>query len=582
MQEQALDFFDYIAAFKRRRLSIILIAATVFAIGAVSAWLWPATYQSSATILIKEQDIPSELVQSTVTSYASQRIQAISQRVMARPNLLEIIDKYNLFQDERKRLTTEEIVTEMRDNISLDMIDAQVVDPRSGRPTAATIAFSLSFSGESPDQVQKVANELMSLYLKENLRERSEQASETFEFLSDESARLSDEIAKLEAKLAAFKEAHADALPGMAELNFKIMERTEEEISDIANEIRSLEDTKANLNSQLALMKPYGDAQGDNIMLDPAARLQAMRTEYLRMSARYSEDHPDVMRTKREIKALEQETGAVDSSSLEIEKLEELRSQSASLRNRYSAEHPDVVKVEQQIKALEASIASTPRVTPTVRTSKPSNPAYLQLEAKIESAGVRISALQRKRENLEQKLSDYERRVADAPKREWEYRTLARDLDNATKKYQELRAKEMQAKIAQQLEKDSKGERFEIVEPPILPEEPVSPNRPAILFLSLVLALGSGVGFAALAESLDDSVHGSKSVAMVLGAAPLAMIPYLENDRETSRRKRRLATRAVAAVGAVILLIVALHVFWTPLDVLWYKALRKADVVINT
>ena len=49
-----------------------------------------------------------------------------------------------------------------------------------------------------------------------------------------------------------------------------------------------------------------------------------------------------------------------------------------------------------------------------------------------------------------------------------------------------------------------------------------------------------------------------------------------------SRRKRRLATRAVAAVGAVVLLIAALHVFWTPLDVLWYKALRKADVVINT
>ena len=110
----------------------------------------------------------------------------------------------------------------------------------------------------------------------------------------------------------------------------------------------------------------------------------------------------------------------------------------------------------------------------------------------------------------------------------------------------------------------------------------MSPNRPAILFLSLVLALGSGVGFAAVAESLDDSVRGSKSVALALGAAPLAAIPYLENDNEVSRRKRRLAARAVAAVGAVVLLIAALHVFWTPLDVLWYKALRKADVVINT
>jgi len=145
-----------------------------------------------------------------------------------------------------------------------------------------------------------------------------------------------------------------------------------------------------------------------------------------------------------------------------------------------------------------------------------------------------------------------------------------------------VHAKQMEAQIAQQLEKDSKGERFEIVEPPIMPEEPISPNRPAILFLSLLLALGVGIGYALARESLDDSVRGSKSLVMAVGAAPLAVIPYLENDSEISARKRRFATRAAAVVGAVILAIALAHYFWTPLDVLWYKALRKADVVINT
>ena len=213
MEEQTLDFNDYLDAFKRRRTSILVIAAVVFVIGAVAALVWPATYKSSATILIKEQDIPPDLVRSTVTSFASQRIQAISQKVMARPNLMEIIDKYNLYADERERLTTEEIISEMRDNIGMDLIDADVVDPRTGRPTSATIAFQLSFSGENPSQVQKVANELMSLYLKENLKERSEKANETYTFLNDESKRLSGEIADLEAKLAAFKEKHVNTLP---------------------------------------------------------------------------------------------------------------------------------------------------------------------------------------------------------------------------------------------------------------------------------------------------------------------------------------------------------------------------------
>jgi len=155
-------------------------------------------------------------------------------------------------------------------------------------------------------------------------------------------------------------------------------------------------------------------------------------------------------------------------------------------------------------------------------------------------------------------------------------------LQNNTVRYQEIRAKQLQAQIAQELEKDSKGERFEIIEPPILPQEPVSPNRPAILFLSFVLALGCGIGYAAVAESLDDAVHGGKSLAFTLGAAPLAVIPYLETDTEASRRKRRMATKATAAAAAIVLAIAMLHYFWTPLDVLWYKALRKADVVINT
>ena len=117
---------------------------------------------------------------------------------------------------------------------------------------------------------------------------------------------------------------------------------------------------------------------------------------------------------------------------------------------------------------------------------------------------------------------------------------------------------------------------------PIRPEEPVSPNRPAILFMSLVLAIGCGIGYVVVAESLDDSVRSGKSIAMAVGAAPLAVIPYLENDTEAHKRKRRVAGRAAAAAAAIILAIAMLHYFWTPLDVLWYKALRKADIVINT
>jgi succinoglycan biosynthesis transport protein ExoP len=358
------------------------------------------------------------------------------------------------------------------------------------------------------------------------------------------------------------------------------MERTEREMMDIDTQLRSLEERRILLQGQLAQLKPYGA----DVSVDPSTRLQALRTQYFGLVARYSEDHPDVIRTRREIEGLEQETGTVDSSAEQLKRIDALRGELASLEEKYSDQHPDVVKLKRQIQSLEASADSSARRATLASTAadNPDNPAYIQLKSQLEAADAEVRSLRTKKEDLRKKLDDYEQRLIETPQIEAEYRILARELDGETAKYQEITGKKMSARIAQELEKDSKGERFEIVEPPIFPEEPVSPNRPAILFLSLVLALGSGVGFAAAAESLDDSVRGSKSVAMALGAAPLASIPYLENDREVSRRKRHLVTRAVAAVGAVVLLIVALHVFWTPLDVLWYKALRKADVVINT
>jgi succinoglycan biosynthesis transport protein ExoP len=581
MSDQSHDLADYLSALKRRRSSILWTVGIVFLIGALVAGLLPATYQSTATILIKEQDIPPELIQSTVTSYAAQRIQAISQRVMARSKLSEIIDKYNLYAADRERLTSEEIIEEMRDNISMDMIDADVVDPRTGRPTAATIAFQVSFTGEQPNQVQNVTNELMSLYLKENLRERSEKATETFAFLDQEAERLSNNIRKLEKELAAFKEKHGRSLPELADLNRQIMDRTEREMSDIDAQIRALEERRILLQGQLAQLKPFGAS----VDLDPATRLQALRTQYFGLLARYSADHPDVIRAKREMRGLEEELGVVDSSSAQLKRIEELRGELATLRKKYSDQHPDVVKLTRQIESLETSASAPATNTKKLAAAagqNPDNPAYIQAQSQLDAAGAELRALRAKKENLRAKLVDYEQRLMETPQVEAEYRALARQFDSETAKYQEISAKKMSAKIAQELEKDSKGERFEIVEPPILPEEPVSPNRPAILFLSLILALGAGIGFAAVAESLDESVHGSKSVASILGAAPLAMVPYLETERESSRRKRRVVTRAAVAVGAVVLVVVALHMFWTPLDVLWYKALRKADVVINT
>lgn len=576
--EQSMDLGDYLAAFRRRRGMILLVAGIIFLLGLITAYVWPPTYQASATILIEEQEIPPELIQTTVTSYAAQRIQVISQRVMSRTNLLEIVEKYNLYERERRLNTIEEVLLNMRDDISIDMINAEVMDPRTGRPTAATIAFTLGFANESATQALKVANELTTLYLDENLKSRTEKAAETYDFLTVEAERLSVEIDRLEQQLAEFKEANVNTLPELRDLNTQILERTERDITDIDTQIRSLEERKIYLQGQLALLEPYGG--GD--VLSPSARLEALRTEYISLVSRYSADHPDVARVKREIRALEKETGQAVSVDDLQQQLRSLREQLASATENYTPEHPDVKRLQRQVANLETEISDrTTGSAPLLPPATPDNPAYVNLETQLSAASAEILSLRAKRNQLLGKIAEYEQRLMQTPKSEQAYRAIVRDLENASARYNDIKAKQMTAGVAQEMEKERKSEKFTLIDPAILPEEPVSPNRPAIVFLSLVLALGAGMGSAAVRESLDTTVRGVKGVVTLIQATPLTVVPYLASDAETNRGKRRRYYIIAALGAAVIIALLLVHNFVSPLDVMWFRGMRKVDSLVG-
>src|SRR3989344_9086835 len=403
MEEQTKDLKDYLGAFRRRRGSILITAAGILAVSVLAALLWPPTYRSMATILIEEQEVPPDLVRSTITSYAEQRIQQINARVMTRANLMEIVEKYHLYAIKRRYETTEEIMERMREDIKLDTLSADVVDPRTGRPTATTIAFTLAFEGEAPEVTQKVANELTTLYLNENLRNRTEKASETFTFLSAEAEKLGQHIAELETQLATFKEKNAERLPELNSFNMQLIERTERELLDVENQMRSLEDRKFYLEGQLATINPMTQMMGEGgeRILDPVTQLKMLRSEYAGASSRYSPDHPDVVRLKRQIEGLEKQTGAVDSSSEQATELAKLRTELEDAQEKYSVEHPDVVRLTKAVSSMEESLKHRPAMPEKeIAREKPENPAYITLQAQIEGIKSQAKALVTQRDAL--------------------------------------------------------------------------------------------------------------------------------------------------------------------------------------
>jgi len=150
MEQAAMTPAELLEVMSRRKLSLVVPAALVFLLGVAVALFWPPVYKSTATILIEEQEVPTDFVMTTVTSFAEQRIQQINQRIMSFSRLLEVIQQYGLYPELKESRTTEEIVEKMREDTALQPVSAEVIDRRTGRPTAATIAFTLSYQGRNP------------------------------------------------------------------------------------------------------------------------------------------------------------------------------------------------------------------------------------------------------------------------------------------------------------------------------------------------------------------------------------------------------------------------------------------------
>lgn len=579
MDEAIIRMTDYKAAIRRRLPLAVFVTAILSLIVLGIAFGLPPIYRSRAVILIEQQDIPQDLVRSLVTSYADQRIQVIAQRVLTNANLQTIIEKFNLYEDERKRDPLERVLEQMRDDINIAPISADIIDQKSGKASKATIAFELSFDSKTPAFAQRVANDLVSLFLNENLKQRTEATEETLDFLTAESGRLRLKVAEFETKLADFKEANASSLPELTALNMQLLNGKEQDLVQIQNQLRSLDQQRVYLESELAQQQPTTalfSSRGER-MLTSADRLKEAENEYISLSARYGAAHPDVVALRKEIASLKSELGKRTPASELIARRDSLAADLAVAEERYSSDHPDVKRLRRELDAVSEELSEAAEGGAS-ETPEPDNPVYIQLKARLEATMTEIASLERQREALHGKIEQFETSLTAAPQVEREYRALTRDYENALANYQEVLAKKQEAEIARSLETEKKGERFTLIEPPITPEEPDRPNRAAIVLLGMLLATGGGVGAGVMAESLDERLYGRSGVARVVGIPPLAVIPVLENQASRHRRMRRRAVIVLGGLAVLFLVALLIHFLVGPLDVLYFRVLRVLNI----
>ena len=555
--QSSLDVFEIL----RRRGSLFLsVAAVVVLIGVAVAYRSTPLYASRG-VLLAELPPVSEAAVRLAQNRPEARVRIITQRVMTNDNLQKIIDEHGLYPDLAGMPA--EARGRFMSNLKPSAEDPQILESLLGttRPEGA-LAFSLSFEDASPVVARDVANDLVSLYLEENREARREQAAETIRFLTQEASRLDKEIAAREMRLAEFKTKNAGALPDVAEANTQMLDRAGRDLDAVEQEIRTLRERQSLYTSELALLSPsqtYTNEQGAPV-LSPEDRVKVLQRQYLQMSSVYSPDHPDVQKLRRELEALAQSQGvpAFDRATLESE-LQARQDELAAARDRYAPDHPDVQRLERQVESARKNLASAPVTTTRRMPSVPDNPAYIQRQSQLRQTQVDLTAAIQRRDELRARYEDLTKKLQVTPEIEREYSGLSRGLEQLVEQYNNTQAQINESQIQLNLEEDPTSERFTVLEQPTLANSPSSPDRFAVLILSLTIAVALGAAVVAVAERSDQAVRNAQDVIEYLEMPPLVAIPYVENRVDLSRRARRrlLAASVVSLwIGAIFLMVV--------------------------
>lgn len=514
-KEKNFAIEDFVKVLQRRRWWLL---APVFlgwlAVWGLS-WILPASYRSDTVILVERQKVPEQYVVPNIAVDLQERLQSMTQQILSRTRLERIIEDFHLYQKERGRLGPDQIVEKMRNDITIDLVEAP---GHKGELTA----FKISYSAPSAKLAQQVTSELTSLFIDENLRARAQQSESTTSFLQAQLANARKDLDEQEAKLKEYKTEYLGQLPEQLQSNVQILSGIQSQLNAANEALHQAEQQKVYLDSlashykSLASTVGTGDGKTVESTEDELQRLKNQLADY---QAKYTDSYPDVVHLKEQ-----------------IAKLEKIR------------------KSEQAQETKDATSDGTPH--PKSYSELQAMSPMMQVEGQIKANEAEIQNRQREVASLQQQVDSYRGRLNLTPLREQQLADLTRNHQQALENYQSLLAKEMQSELATNLEKRQEGEQFSIIDPPSLPLRPFWPNRLSFSIVGLIAGLVLGVIITVAMELTHNPVYGEKEAAAMLPVPILAGIPLVISPLQRAHRRRKLLLEAVAA-GALAAVIVA-------------------------
>jgi polysaccharide chain length determinant protein (PEP-CTERM system associated) len=491
MAHRELQMSDYVAMFRRRWVLILVLALIGPPLAYALSVVLPPRYKSQTTVLVQAQSVSSELIKPVDTSDLSQRLASMQQQILSRSQLEPLIKKYNLFAKESKVNSMDALVLRLQKDI-----DVSPILPMAETRAHDLPGFNVTVTLDNAHDAQNVCSDITSLFIERSIQSHIGQAERTADFLAQQVTGAKAYLDDQDAKLAEFKSKHFQELPDDEPTNLNLLSGLNTQLAAATQALEHAQQDKSLNETLLAQqLSSWQAAQTGAVSPDTLDRqLTALQSKLSDLQSRYTDDHPDVIRAKADIAALQKKMNAESAGGA--------KSQSPHS----NVEPPQIQQLRALVKAKDMEIAS--------RT--------------------------REQDRIQGQIRMYEGRIQSSPGVEEQYKVLSRGYQTALDSYNDLLKRKTEAEQGVNLERKQEGEQLTVLDAANLPDKPSFPNRPLFVLGGLGGGLGLGFGLAFLMEMKDTSFKTERDVEAVLQLPVLAMVPSLEPPSVKGARGRAL------------------------------------------
>jgi polysaccharide chain length determinant protein (PEP-CTERM system associated) len=477
-RELAID--DYLEIF-RRRYWILLLTAIIGSAGTylVSRAL-PNEYESRTLVLVQQPKVDQRFVTPVVSEQVNERLESMREEILSTAQLQPVAEQFHLS------------VSKLRKSITVTPVQPIVQSPWAGIP-----GFTVHVMLNDPRLAQQVCRQITSMFLEQNARWRSQSAQDTTDFLSKQIDDAKHALDEQDAKLTAFKLQYLGKLPDEAQTNMNILASYNSQLEAATEALNRTQQDKVNLESQLAQqLAAWKATRSGSNALTLEEQLADLQNKLVMLQARYTNDYPDVIKTKSDI---------------------------AHLQARINA-----------AKATGNSETSTQRGANTPAYAEP--PQIQQLRRQIHQYNDMIQERTKQQASLQKKIDEYQTRVQLSPLVEQKFTEMTRDYQTALEFYRNLLTKKAQADMGADLERRQQAEDFRVIDPATFSSLPTYPNR--LLFAGGGAAGGLflGIAIALWLEMRDKLIRTEQDVEFYLQAPTLALVPVVEKQSEPRKK----------------------------------------------